>query len=406
MRKATTTAEPTAEPIVDRAELPWVDHTAEEPEEKEPEKKGLGLSAPGLVGGALASMTSAVVGSQLGVAGTIGGAALSSAVVAVAGAVYTKTLNQGHKKVTTALKRNLKHDEVDANAETRALPVTGAQPTVSLDTVPADTLDTVTNVAPATGTADPTDETHVLPIADNLPESNEPVRKRRPKLKTVLVGAAATFVIAIVGVTGYENISGNALSGGTGSTVSQIVASNGSVLNPNSEYSQHKQAEARQAETGNGRDSQDQQPAADPTGQAPQGQATQEQRTDPTAAPSGRATNQAEPTTGATGSNPTQSSTTGTNSGSGSGSGSDSGSGTGSNSGTGSDTGSNSGTNSGSGTNSNSGSGSGSGSGTGSNSGTGTGSGANSGTGSNWSTGSGSTGSGSTSTGSGSSAAE
>ncbi len=45
MRKATTTAEHTAEPTVDQAELTWVDHTEEEREDKEPEeKKGLGLS--------------------------------------------------------------------------------------------------------------------------------------------------------------------------------------------------------------------------------------------------------------------------------------------------------------------------------------------------------------------------
>lgn len=54
----------------------------------QPEKPVLSLSATALVAGALAAMTSAVIGSHLGTAGTLTGAALGSVVGAAATALY------------------------------------------------------------------------------------------------------------------------------------------------------------------------------------------------------------------------------------------------------------------------------------------------------------------------------
>lgn len=68
---------------------------APEPGEETPEKKTfLGLNPAQIVGGALASSTAAILGAKLGVAGTVAGAALTSVVIAVGGAAYTRSISR------------------------------------------------------------------------------------------------------------------------------------------------------------------------------------------------------------------------------------------------------------------------------------------------------------------------
>ena len=64
-------------------------------------KRAIDLSPAQVLGGALAAMTAAAIGSRLGAAGTIIGAAAASVVAAVAGAVYTASLRHTHAKVRT-----------------------------------------------------------------------------------------------------------------------------------------------------------------------------------------------------------------------------------------------------------------------------------------------------------------
>ncbi len=64
-------------------------------------KRAIDLSPSQVLGGALAAMTAAAIGSRLGAAGTIIGAAAASVVAAVAGAVYTASLRHTHAKVRT-----------------------------------------------------------------------------------------------------------------------------------------------------------------------------------------------------------------------------------------------------------------------------------------------------------------
>jgi hypothetical protein len=66
---------------------------------KQSKAKQLDLSATQIVGGALAAMTAAALGSRLSVAGTIVGAALASIIAAVAGSLYTASLRRTHDKV-------------------------------------------------------------------------------------------------------------------------------------------------------------------------------------------------------------------------------------------------------------------------------------------------------------------
>ena len=68
---------------------------------QEVQGQGLDLSATQVVGGALAAMTAAALGSQLSVAGTVVGAALASIIAAVAGSLYTASIRRTHDKVKT-----------------------------------------------------------------------------------------------------------------------------------------------------------------------------------------------------------------------------------------------------------------------------------------------------------------
>lgn len=76
---------------------------APEPPSEDDETKGfLGLSLPQLLGGAGAAVSSAVVASYLGVAGTLIGAAVGSIVSTVSAALYTNWAETAHGKLPTA----------------------------------------------------------------------------------------------------------------------------------------------------------------------------------------------------------------------------------------------------------------------------------------------------------------
>ncbi|MCG2624890.1 hypothetical protein LVY72_23655 [Arthrobacter sp. I2-34] len=82
------------------------------PEDAEDRPKPLlGLSGTQTIGSALAAVTSAVVGSFLGVAGTLIGAALGSIIATVAAAVYSRTLSKAARVARSTMplrrRRNL-----------------------------------------------------------------------------------------------------------------------------------------------------------------------------------------------------------------------------------------------------------------------------------------------------------
>jgi hypothetical protein len=129
-------------------------------------KQLLGLSGTQTIGSALAAVTSAFVGSFLGVAGTLIGAALGSIVATVGAALYARTLSSA---AAVALRK---------------------MPQRRIGGLPADDGDVLAASAPA--------------------ESDEPRAKRLRRQFTpktwIKVGAvsAAAFVIAMVGVTAVE----------------------------------------------------------------------------------------------------------------------------------------------------------------------------------------------------------
>ena len=153
-------------------------------------KRAIDLSPSQVLGGALAAMTAAAIGSRLGAAGTIIGAAAASVVAAVAGAVYTASLRHTHAKVRTVW-----------SGRWSSMPATVE--------VMGDRADaTAANAAPQ----------HTAP----RPAPLFPGRWRIP-WKPAAVGALLAFGIAAATLTGLELISGHALSGGEGTTVTQVT---------------------------------------------------------------------------------------------------------------------------------------------------------------------------------------
>jgi hypothetical protein len=133
------------------------------------EKRKLELSLAQVMGGALAAMTAAALGSTLGLGGTIVGAAFASVIAGVAGTLYTASLRSTGAKVKTVFSGR------SANPATEPPP---------------------------------------------------PVRPPRPahhlSWRRAGIVALATFALAIVALTGYESLTGHALSGGKGTTVEQV----------------------------------------------------------------------------------------------------------------------------------------------------------------------------------------
>jgi hypothetical protein len=160
--------------------------------DKKSKSGALDLSVAQIIGGALAAMTAAALGSQLSAAGTLVGAALASIVAAVAGALYTASIRRTREKVKTVFYTG-QPNEVD-------------EPTV---------IDIVAD-----------SEGHITGQRSHLvePEPERGPRRPRPKLnwKRVVVAALAIFAIAGVSLTAFELVTGNALSGGDGTTFQQV----------------------------------------------------------------------------------------------------------------------------------------------------------------------------------------
>ena len=142
-------------------------------------KPFLGLNGPQTIGSALAAVTSALVGSFLGVAGTLIGAALGSVIATVGAALYARTLSSA---ATVAMK----------------------------------------NIPQRRRGALPTGDGDVL-AASAAGESEEPrakrVRRQMSPKTWIRVGAvsAAAFVVAMIGVTAVEF--------GTHKPISSLVSS-------------------------------------------------------------------------------------------------------------------------------------------------------------------------------------
>ncbi|MFP5284003.1 MAG: hypothetical protein ACLGIF_11200 [Actinomycetes bacterium] len=171
-----------------RADNPNLDAPLD-PDKDKTERK-LDLSLTQVAGGALAAMTAAALGSRLGVGGTIAGAAFASIVAAVAGALYTASLRTTSERVRTVW-----GTAPQRRQEVRVAP---------------------TPAGPAS---------RPLTIA----------------WRKVLAAAIAVFALAAIFVTGFEALTGHAMSGGGGTTVTQVSTGDWSDSRPNEQRDQDRE---------------------------------------------------------------------------------------------------------------------------------------------------------------------
>jgi hypothetical protein len=156
---------------------------------------------------ALAAVSAAVVASFLGVGGTVLGAALGSTVATVAGAVYAHTFRQARDRLT----------------ETRVLAVVTRARTAQGEPGPGD-VPVIERDRTTDGTAPAYAESGSLLTAEGeLLDVADPRRPRWMSWKTALLVAVAAFVLALVAISVIELTIGRPISGGSGTTVTQLV---------------------------------------------------------------------------------------------------------------------------------------------------------------------------------------
>ena len=177
----------------------------------QPKTKRLDMSGTQLVGGAFAAMTAAVIGAQLGVAGTVLGAAIGSLVAGTAGSLYTASLKHTQTKIAAAFIGRVGDTPVHISTTDRTPDERTPDVRTTVDGWPAVTPP-IAAVAPAS--PDP-----VATVAEIDPAGGPAAQG---PWKPILVATVAVFLLAIAGITAFELLTGQSVSGGQGTTLSQV----------------------------------------------------------------------------------------------------------------------------------------------------------------------------------------
>jgi hypothetical protein len=137
-----------------------------------------------LAGSVLAAVTAAWIASRLGVAGTLVGAALGSAVVTVTTAFYTRTLHHGRTLLVTTASGTVIQRRVDEDGQI------------------AETLDQAAEDSP-------------VQRAEFAPDEPAP----RLHWKTIAVTTVVVLALALAAISTYELVTGSTLDGSNGTTI-------------------------------------------------------------------------------------------------------------------------------------------------------------------------------------------
>jgi hypothetical protein len=184
------------------------------------DEQRLKLSATQIMASMAAAVTAALVGSKLGVAGTVIGAGLASVISVVGGAIFGHSIVLTRKQVKRAV-----------------LQVRGADREQAEQLAPDDDR---TVVIPAVTRFDlpRPDHAPAMPEGRSAPERSEPRRPRPTRRKLgagLLVGAAAAATIfagSLAAVTLVETVKGSPLSGGDSGGLSVLGGNTGVDSNP------------------------------------------------------------------------------------------------------------------------------------------------------------------------------
>ena len=186
---------------------------------EETEKKS-GIRPIQVAAAALAAVTAALLGSTLGVAGTVLGAGLASVITTVGGELYLRSLD---RTKAAALK---------ARTLTTRPQVAPASSTVESSGVAAEAEDPAEAGAAAEADApSAAGATAELPVASadgETPEGEQQVSRLRKLRWPLVIGTSVVgFVLAILVITGFEFATGSSISGDGRSTIGHIVSGGG-----------------------------------------------------------------------------------------------------------------------------------------------------------------------------------
>ncbi|MEU3257477.1 hypothetical protein ABZ694_06590 [Streptomyces albidoflavus] len=223
-------------------------------EEPQQEAKRIDLSVPQVAGSAVAAVAGAVAASQLGVYGTVIGAGVMSVVATTGGSVFQHLFRRTGEQIRHVRPKTEPGPDVPDTfrADPEPDPLTDPAPGRVASADPA-TAHTVPGELPA-----PVEVTQLLGQA--APDATRPLRvpaahpaeadqatrllravpqpsgpetgefgeatthqARTGRWKRPVISAAAVFVLAMGGITGWELVSGHALSGDSGPTISHLT---------------------------------------------------------------------------------------------------------------------------------------------------------------------------------------
>jgi hypothetical protein len=222
--------------------------------ERAPDRIWSGIQISKVVAGTLAAVSAAVIGSYLGVAGTLAGAAIASIVGSVGTEIYQRSLDRGAKKIQTLAPTFVKAPAAIGTPE----------------------------VAAATDEDSPS---HTVPeeLKEETPAASTGVPKREIRWSRVGLAAVALFLLAMVPLTVVEMASGRTLanivgsSAATGTTLGTAVTGN----ERRAPETVPSEAPSEDETTAPATDDEPSDPAATPTTTDP----AIEPRTEPTTAP-------------------------------------------------------------------------------------------------------------------------
>jgi hypothetical protein len=176
------------------------------------------LSTVQIVAGALAAASSAVLLSTVGVTGTVVGAAVGSVVASLATHVYSRGLRAGRARVAAQTQALLQVSQ--ARRELDSVSTKDADQTEAAPAVPGAPADPSSDGDAGAGTGTDTDAVR-LEHADHVLDQAEgdlAAAEEQPPLrwKQVAILAAGLFIIVMVAITGFELMTGRAVSSYTG----------------------------------------------------------------------------------------------------------------------------------------------------------------------------------------------
>ncbi|MFJ2554006.1 MULTISPECIES: hypothetical protein [unclassified Streptomyces] len=194
-----------------------------DPEEGERKGPRIELSLPQVAGSALAAIAAAVLASQLGVYGTIIGAGVVSVVATCGGSVFQHLFSRTGEQIRVAA--------VQAKPGGRQVPISPERgdpgrrddSTGSADSGRGvDATRLMPQVPQAAPGSQASPESPASPSEGFTRATTHGTRVRG--WKRPVLAAGIVFGVAMGGITGYELISGQDLSGGTGTTVGSVVS--------------------------------------------------------------------------------------------------------------------------------------------------------------------------------------